>query len=459
MPLRYERRMSDADAAYLKMDADPRLRPSALGVLVYDSPISRSRLWTKMDQTIAVIPRLRQRVVDSPLSTAPPAWVDDPEFDIDYHVQVAKAPGDGSMRALLNWVRPFAMHPLDPARPLWEWIVVEGFEGHKTVTVIKQHHAITDGVGGIELAKALFDLEPDPVLEAPPAREPDVPTAATLFAESWAGEAHRLAAFSLRTARRARDAAADPGWAAGRARSYVRAARRLARVTRQRPLSPLLQTRSAGVHFDRIVLPLAALKAAGRAVGGTVNDIYLAGFAAGMRRYHQHHGAPTAAIRVMMPMNVRAPGAEQLAGNEVSGAFLELPLDIEEPAVLVMTIGEQVADWRADRDAVRVANVGSGLINRLPGPICRRLMLSSLTACDATCTNVPGIPIPIWFAGAKNELVLGLGPRTGVAVHLTMTTFLEKASIGINTDPAAVRDPDLLTSFLEESYAELIGLG
>src|SRR3954454_15431594 len=176
--MRFEDRMSDADALMWTIEKDPLLRSTLTSVAVLDRPPAHERLIESVERATRLVPRLRQRVVSNPLSVAPPRWEVDPNFDLAYHLRWSRAAGAGTLRDLLDMAEPIAMQGFDRARPLWEFTVVEGLEGGRSGLIIKLHHAITDGVGAVKIAMHLFDLERDAPLDRGPM--PDEPPARVL---------------------------------------------------------------------------------------------------------------------------------------------------------------------------------------------------------------------------------------------------------------------------------------
>src|SRR5437764_3776744 len=174
--IRFDRRMSDADALMWGIEKDPLLRSTITAIAVLDRAPDRVRFTDKMERASREIPRLRQRVVSSPLVPAPPRWVADPDFDLHYHLRWVRSPDPGSLRTLLDLAQPLAMQGFDRARPLWEFTVVEGLADGKAALIQKLHHSITDGVGAIKIAMHMLDLEREPAEDRgpmPAAPEPE----------------------------------------------------------------------------------------------------------------------------------------------------------------------------------------------------------------------------------------------------------------------------------------------
>src|SRR5947207_10222197 len=174
--IRFDRRMSDADALMWAIEKDPLLRSTITAIAVLDRAPDRERFTERMERASRLIPRLRQRVVASPLVPSPPRWVVDPNFDLHYHLRWVKAPEPGTLRTLLDMASPIAMQGFDRARPLWEFTVVEGLADGQSALIQKLHHSITDGVGAIKIAMYLLDLEREPTEDPgplPAAPEPE----------------------------------------------------------------------------------------------------------------------------------------------------------------------------------------------------------------------------------------------------------------------------------------------
>ena len=157
--MRFEHRMSDSDALMWSIEKDPMLRSTITAVVVLDEQPDPARLRDLVDRGTRLVPRMRQRVRSNPLSIAPPRWEVDPNFDLDFHLRFVRAGGDRRVRSVLDLAEPIAMQGFDRARPLWEITVVDGIEDDRAAVILKVHHAITDGVGAVQIALVMFELE------------------------------------------------------------------------------------------------------------------------------------------------------------------------------------------------------------------------------------------------------------------------------------------------------------
>lgn len=466
--LQFESRMSDQDALMWSVEKDPILRSTITALTILDKAPDRQRLLDKLDRGTRIVPRLRQRVVGNVYSLAPPRWEMDPNFDIRFHVRWTKASGSGkggkgTMRDVLDIAEPIAMQGFDRARPLWEFVIVEGLVDGKAAIIQKLHHAITDGVGGVAIAMLLFDLEREPTGDDEPM--PPIPEGKVFTpAERTADAIGHIARRNLGIARRARStvlgaavgAAADPlATLRGVSDATASVARMFAPVTE--PLSPLMRDRSLSVHFETLTFPLADLKAAARKADGRLNDAFVAGVAAGLRRYHVAHGTSVDSLRMNMPINIRTEETEHVAGNQFAPARFAIPLDIEDPIEAMVAMRELVAEQRGE-PALAMIEPMAGVLNRLPTTVTTSLFGSMLKGVDVTTSNVPGAPIPIFIGGAEIELMVPFGPLVGAALNVTLLSNRDNVHLGINCDLAAVPDPDVLRDCLQESFEEILKL-
>ena len=454
--IRFDRRMSDADALMWGIEKDPLLRSTITAVAVLDRAPDRDRLLDKVERASRLIPRLRQRAVSSALVPAPPRWVVDPNFDLRYHLRWVQAPAPGSLRTLLDMAAPIAMQGFDRARPLWEFTVVEGLADGKAALIQKLHHSITDGVGAIKIAMYLLDLEREPSDDPGPmpvAPEPEHLTPWSLTREAIGHERRRQLGIARRLGSGVLAAMADP---VGRARELGALAGSAGRVLAPatEALSPVMSGRSLSVRFDVITAPLEETKAAARAAGGRLNDAFVAAVLGGLRRYHVLHGADVDVLRTGMPINIRSGETEDLAGNQFVPARFLVPLGPRDPVSRMMAVHDLVAQQRAE-PALASTEAIAGVLNRLPTTVTTQLFGSMLKGVDFITSNVPGTPVPVYAAGARVEANFPFGPLSGAATNVVLLSYVDELHIGVNTDPAAIPDSEVFVSCLEEGFEEV----
>jgi WS/DGAT/MGAT family acyltransferase len=464
--IEFEPRMSDADALMWNIEKDPLLRSTILTVMVFDRPLDRDRLHRRIDRVSRVIPRLRQRVRGHTLSIAPPRWDIDPNFDLDYHLRFMRAAGAGTLREVFDIAAPIAMQGFDRARPLWEFTLIEGLDDDRSALITKVHHAITDGVGGIKLMMEVLDLEQDVDVDADVAtRLPPVPDAVS------AGEPQRvvdaLAYESRRQMGNATKAVGSIAQQASKARhdplgagiGMLNTAGSVARMVAPagEPLSPLMVDRSLSVRFDTLQVPLGSMKKASKLVGGRLNDAFVGGVAGGLARYHHRMGVEVDKLRMTMPINVRNASTRVVAGNQFAPARFPVPVAIADPIARMNAVREIMESQRRE-PALALTDLMAGVLNRLPTTATTSIFGSMLRGVDFVTSNVPGPPIPVYLAGGRLERQIAFGPMTGAAANITLLSYLDDLNLGINTDPMAVTDPELLLECLADSFDEIVKL-
>lgn len=459
--MQYETRMSDSDALMWNIEKDPILRSTITAVAVLDRRPDRDALLHRLERGTRLIPRMRQRVIGNPYSIAPPRWEVDPYFDLRYHVRFLNAGGDGTLRDVLDIAEPMGMQGFDRARPLWEFVIVEGLEGDRAAIIQKVHHAITDGVGGMQMVMTMIDLEREPATsdeDMPPAPRAEAMGPLKRTADAFGHLGRR----NLGIARRAggnlvaaaTTAASHPASVATGLGATVGSVGRLLAPT-PTPLSPIMTGRSMSFRFQTLTFPLADLKAAARAADGTLNDAFVVAVAGGLRRYHQRHGADVDALRMTMPINIRSEDTNDVAGNQFVPARFRVPVAIEDATEHMRAIHELV-DQQRHEPANGLVEPLAIVLNRLPTTAVTALFGSMIKGSDFTTSNVPGAPIPIYIAGARVESLVPFGPLVGVAVNVTLLSNVDDVHVGINSDLAAVPDPDVLLECLQESFEAVL---
>jgi WS/DGAT/MGAT family acyltransferase len=454
--------MSDADALMWNIEKDPILRSTIVAVAILDQEPDFARVRRRLTRASITIPRLRQRVLSPPFRIGPPRWANEVNFDLDFHLRRVRLAAPGDHRCLLELVAPIAQSSFDRARPLWEFTIVEGLTGGRAAVVMKVHHSVTDGVGGIDLLSQLVDIERDAdepeVLPEPPT--PDALDAFALLRDSidhttrrWLGISQRMPAMIggavVTTARAPLRAAAN---AFDTARSI---GRMLAPATA--PMSPLLLTRGLGRRLDTFEVPLDDLKRAAKIVNGSVNDAFVAAVVGGLSRYHARHGTVLSELRMTLPINLRT-SEHGSAGNQFAPVRFPVPAAIDDPAARMTAIGTLVRGWRAE-PALRLTSTLAGVLNRLPTTTSTALFGGMLKCVDFVTSNVPGAPIPVFVGGAQVDAFFAFAPPSGSAVNVTLVSHCNSCCIGIVTDTAAVPDPDVLIESLREGFAEIVAVG
>lgn len=469
--IEFDEWMSDADAALWHAERDPRLRSTIALVCELDTGPDRERFDEAIAYTLAKIPRLRQRVVQDVLGLAPPRWEDDPHFDLRFHVRHATLGGEGSLRALLDMAEPIAMQAFDKDRPLWELYLVGGLHGGRAGMILKLHHAVSDGMGLVRMTSALVERtrERDPRKAHAQAPEADDSEAASDASSTERSEAERLRDAARHRGEQQRTSAQRLGRAlASGAASFLRDPRAafedardtvesIGRALRpvDEPLSPIMRERGMALRLSGFTVPLADLKRAAEALGGTLNDAFVTAICGGLRVYHEKHGAPVDALRMTMPINTREGEKGNRAGNQFAPMRMIVPIGVADVRERLREIQGLVREQRAEKALPLVDDI-LGVINALPRPASLALLGAMLKAIDFVTSNVPGPRFPVYLAGAKIERMFPFGPPAGAALNVTLYSYDGACQIGVNCDRAAVPDAELLTECLQRGFEEVL---
>lgn len=457
--LRFTDRMSDSDALMWGIEKDPLLRSTIVAIAVLDQAPDRARLTERIDRASRMISRLRQRPVQPTLAVAPPKWVFDANFDLNYHLRFVNAPGQGTMRDLLDMAAPIGMQGFDRARPLWEFFVVEGLEGGRAAMIQKVHHSVTDGVGGVEIALSMLDLERAPITDLGPM--PEAPaadnfSAIELMSDGLAHEVRRQRGIASRLVGEVVKAVQNPQDTATIAADVAGSMLRVLAPAFE-PLSPIMAGRSLSARYDHLAVSLPDLKAAAKVADAKLNDGFIAGVLGGLRSYHAHHGVEVNELRMAMPISIRDTSTASAGGNHFVPTRFAVPMTISDPVERMAAIRQLVAEQRAEPALAFTAPI-AGVLNRLPTRLTTSLFGGMLKGVDFTTSNVPGAPMDVFMAGARVEAQFPFGPLSGAGANITLMSGPEDVFLGINTDPAAVPDPEVFVGCLQEGFDEILKL-
>ena len=458
--------MSASDALLWINERDPMLRSTITSLLLLDGPPNLDRFRQVLEGALDRIPRLRQHVVLDPLGAAPPRWERDPLFDLSYHYRRIRTAGKGSLRELLDMAAVIAMQAFDKDRPLWELYVVDGLEGERSALILKLHHSITDGVGMVRMTSCLVERSRGEPLRPRRAADPasEEPAEGGAFDEALRAIRHRagenldlVSRLASALPRGALRLLREPRATVQSAVEGAASLRRLLAPVRE-PMSPLMRARSTSIRLDVIPLPLADLKRAARAAGGTLNDAFVAAVAGGLRIYHEKHGKPVQELRMTMPVNLREEGEKgRRAGNQFAPARFAIPVGVRDPVERMRILHQRVKEQRAE-PALPFTEEVSSVLARLPRAVSVGLLGSMLKAIDLVTSNVPGSEFPVYCSGAKIETMVGFGPLSGAATNVTLFSYDDEIQLGVNMDRAAIPDPDRFIECLRAGLAEVLAV-
>lgn len=447
--------MSPIDTLMWRGEADRRLRNPICAVELLDCAPDWDRLVAAHDWGTRMVPRFRQRVQDSPFGIGAPSWAVDPEFDLHYHLRRARVPGDGSFGEIIRAAEQIAMTPLDPARSPWEAVLFDGLPDGKAVYLLKVHHAMTDGMGAIDLLAGLHSEVRDPVPDKPqpPPPTPEQLGPLTVIGRQLTADLNRLPG-AISGLARAAMGVRNPRRAIVDAARYCQSALKVAGASSP-PGSPLLSSRSISWRFSAFDIEFADLRAASKRAGASVNDAYLAGLISAFRLYHLEMGHPISVMPVAIPISVRSAD-DPAGGNRIAIGRLVAQVDIADPRELMMAIRAEV-DTALHEPAVDLFNMIGPALAWLPGA-AMSLLAAAASVNDLQASNVPGIARDAYLAGAKVERMYPFGPLPGCAVMAGMVTHGPIACLGINFDAAAIVEPDLFSDCVVEGFANVLTL-
>jgi WS/DGAT/MGAT family acyltransferase len=410
-----------------------------------------------------VLFRSRQHVVEPAFGIGTPTWVPDPHFDLDYHLRRVRLPEPGTERQLFDFAQIAAMTQFDKARSPWEATLVEGLENGRAAYILKLHHATSDGLGIIQLLTRVLgkgrdaEVRPQPKVTKGRRGARISPGALAVrqlrdgllaLPQDTAGRVSTLGA-SLRKW------ALDPQ-ALRKGSAYLSSAQRML-GSKPVPGSGLFARRSMSWRFDGIEVPLNAFKAAAKALQCSINDVLLAGLVGGFRRYHETMGVSMAQMPIGFPISLRTED-DPIGGNKFAGSQYAAPLDEQDPVARVRHVQQFVRTTRAE-PALDIMVRLMPVMTRLPLATVTSVTAAFTSAQDAQISNIPGIARPVFMAGAEVTHFWPFAPVPGCGMMIVMMTHNGRSCIGINSDRAAVTDPDLLRQCLSEGIDELLAFG
>jgi len=451
----FERHMSDSEALMWNLEKDPALSSWFASLTILDRPPSMERFRARIAHAAAEVPRLRQRVAASVGRLSPPMWVDDPTFDLDHHIWRVAVPAPGTDEDLHELAVRLLVEPFERTRPLWQFVIIEGLADGRAALFQKMHHTITDGEGGVRLAERFVDLDRDPS-EPEPAELP-MPVAEI---EGFGDAAREVLGHNVRRVgglaqRVARSVVLNP---VGTARGLGLAARELDRSLRPSHDegtsvgSPLWQPRTLKRWFGTLRVPLDDVKRAGKALGGTVNDVFVAGALAGATTYHLEREVALDRMRVAMPVSTRRGGT--VGGN--SFAITTTDVDAHgDPVEALAAVHDALAATRGGGSVDLVGELAM-VVNLLPTSVLTSFAKDAAATVDFTVSNVRGAPIELYIAGARCEGLFPLGPVSGTAFNLTTVSYAGDLDMGLVVDAGAVDDPPALRDHLAAAYRALL---
>jgi diacylglycerol O-acyltransferase / wax synthase len=452
-------RLSALDASFLHLE-DGSAHMHVASVLVFDGdPPPYDELLAGIESRLHLVPRYRQRLASVPLSQGRPIWVDDPHLNLRYHVRATGLPSPGSEAQLEALAGRVFSQRLDRDKPLWEIWLVSGLEGGRFALLAKTHHALVDGISGVDIVTVLFDTSPEPAAPADPGERwlpRPLPGRAKLLGESLLERASAPAEIvrtgraalrgPLRVAAGVRDAAVGMGamaWAG----------------LNPAPRTPYNAPIGAHRRFTWVRTNLADVKAIKNELGGTVNDVVLATISGALGRHLRRRGQNTDGLelKAMVPVSVRADVERGALGNRVTAVFAPLPVWCREPVARLDVVTERMLGLKEGGQAVGAQTL-TELTGFAPSTIMAQAsrLMSRQRLFNVVITNVPGPQFPLYLLG--REMIdpfpmVPLARNQGVGVALM--SYNGRLNVGLVGDYDLMWDIGELALDVRESLAEL----
>lgn len=455
-------RLTSMDASFLYFEK--KEAPMHVGsVSVFDGEVPYEEFIRYMEAKLPLLPRYRQKVSNVPFNLGHPSWERDPNFNIRNHIFFVQLEAPGSDRELSKLAGKCLSGMLDRNKPLWEIWIVHGLEGGRSALISRVHHAMVDGISGVDLTKVMFDISPDAPMpelkEVNPVVAPPVNSTKSLIDGLLDSAEERLRSWNefqsgLLNLTQTLTKSPTSLWSQPIPNNL------LPTVTTPVQILPFNRPNSGERYLVWNVISFPEARAIRAAIGGTVNDVVLTVLSGAIARYARLHGQKTTGrnLRVMVPVSMRREDQRGALGNLVSVLPVEIPLDIEKPIERLQYLTKKTSELKGSRLAESI-NVFSALMGTVPASVQAlfgSLANTSIPPFNTVCTNVPGPQIPLYALG--NRLIawypyvpVGYGMGVGCAIM----SYDQKLFFGLTSDPQIMPDVERLKEFVDESFVEL----
>ena len=466
MPVVRRERISGVDTAWLRMDLPTNLMV-IVGVLMFEGRLELARLKRTLDRRFLAYRRFRQKAVQDPTGAW---WEDDADFDIDSHVHQVALPGKAGKAELQAYVSDLASTPLDATKPLWQFHLVDNYDGGSAL-VMRIHHCYADGIALVQVMLSMTEKSARASLALRAQRfEP----AAGADEEFWsqilkpvAGALEGATRMGRSLIDQGREIAANPALAQeaieGVTRKGMDFAGELARIALMGSDSPTRFKGRLGVK-KRVAwaapLPLEDVKVMGKALGCSINDVLLAMATGALREYLQARGDAVdgLGIRAIVPVNLRPQGRGHELGNQFGLVFLDLPIGIDDPLERLHEVRRHMRELKGSYQPV----IALGLLHVVGhGPKILQDQVTALLAQNASAvmTNVPGPAHPIYFGGRRiEELDFWVPQSGGIGMGVSILSYNGRIQFGLISDAGLVPDPDRIVAKFAGEYEKLMWL-
>jgi WS/DGAT/MGAT family acyltransferase len=463
MPQQHLDRLISTDASFLHQEGPAAHMHIGGGLMFEGPPPAFSDYLDHVRGRLHLVPRYRQKLSTPPFETGRPLWVDDPSFNLEYHVRHTALPAPGTEQQLLLLAARIHSQPLDRARPLWESWLVEGLADDRFALIFKTHHSLVDGISGVDLATVLFDVEREPAAPVSDSTElePWMPRPEPSAAELLLAGVRGVVSTTAGLASLAVSAATRPEASLRKLRDSVEGVGELLwAVLNPAPETPL--NVEIGPHRRYAVVRgrLEDYKEVKNAFGGTVNDVVLTVVSGALARWLRSRGVRTEGLemRALVPVSVRTAEQKGTLGNRLTVMRGPLPVYIRDPVARLRVVRQAMDGLKESKQAVGASTLAA--VNDLAPPTilaqASRLNFST-RLFNLIVTNIPGPQLPLYVLGRQ---LLDLFPVAFLPSHhalaVAIMSYNGSIDFGLLADYDALPDLDVITEGIDASLEELL---
>jgi WS/DGAT/MGAT family acyltransferase len=462
VPQRHLDRLTPIDASFLHQEsAQSHMHIGGL-MVIEGPPPETSHLLEQIRQRLHLVPRYRHKLASTPLDSGRPVWVDDPNFNLDYHIRHTALPAPGGWEQLCALTARIFSQQLDRSKPLWEMWLIEGLEEDRFALITKTHHSLVDGIGGVDLATVLFDLSPDP----PPLKHsgrPWQPHSEPGAADLVVAGARGAVRAGIELAERAVGAISHPERSFARAREVAEGLGEVIWATlNPAPETPLNVPIGPHRRYYGIAARLDDFKTVKNAFGGTVNDVVLAVVTGALRNFLIARGRRVEGVemRALVPVSVRTEAERGETGNRLVAMRGPLPVYIADPIQRLQFVSRAMDGLKESKQALG-AEVIAGAQNFTPPTLlaqASRLNFST-RLFNLIVTNIPGTQFPLYVLGREllEAYPIAFLPENH-ALAIAILSYNGRMNFGLLGDFDALPDMDMIRANIVEELATLVEL-
>jgi diacylglycerol O-acyltransferase len=452
-------RLSGLDSSFLHLEHDSAHMHVGACTVFEGPPPDHDELIEAIVSRLHLVPRYRQRLAFVPFEQGRPVWVDDPHFNPRYHVRDTALPRPGGEEELKRLAGRVFSQALDRSKPLWELWLVEGLQDGRFALLSKTHHALVDGISGVDIATVLFDAAADPMPVAQPEQE-WIPRPPPSDSQLLADALLERATAPGEIVRGVRHALRGPRSVATRVGEGLVGVGAMAWAgLNAAPPSPFNVRIGPHRRFTWVNSELTTFKAVKNAIGGTVNDVVLTVVAGALGRYMRLHGYPTdgVVLKAMVPISVRADVDRGALGNQVSAMWAPLPVGMTDPIQRLLKIRHEMQGIKDSGQAVG-AQVLTSLSGFAPPTIVAQAarLQSRQRFFNVVVTNVPGPQFPLYMLGRQLDTIYPLVPLAkNTALGIAIMSYNGQLNFGLTADFDALGDVETLAEEINSCIEEI----